>query len=149
MLEDYIENDEDLYRRVPNDPNMFPIVDGKIRFSTTVFNSPDHKPSVDRAKLRSSPSETKLTHTDGIISLLTSEVRAISIENRNVGASKTYSVDVIPRPIPLAILEGLPENKAHAQIETDPDLASGSRFKKLKEALALMASRNGWTVKPS
>ena len=151
MPEDHIENGESLYRRIKSDPSMFPIIDGKQRFSSTVFNSPDHKPSVDRAKLRSSPSETKVAITDGVITLLTADVRAISIENTSAdpGASKTYSVDVIPRPVPVDNPDGLAENKAHAQIEADPILASPSRFKKLKEALALLASQNGWSIKPS
>jgi len=151
MPVDHIEDGENLYRRIPNDPSMFPIADGKQRFSTTVFNSPDQKPSVDRAKLRNNPSETKRVITDGVISLLTADVRKISIVNTSdiLNAPKVYSVNVISRPICIGNLEGLPVNEAHAQIETDPILASSSRFKKLKEALAYLASQNDWTIKPS
>lgn len=151
MPEDRVENDDELYRRIPNAPGMYSVVDGKLHFSSTAFNDRGHKPSVDRAKLRSSPCETKLAVTDGVISLFAVEIRDISIEN--VGAAvdepPNYSVDVIPRPVLFDNPEGLPENKAHAQVETNPILASPSRFKKLKEALAILASNRDWIVKPS
>lgn len=146
-----VENEDELYRRVPNAPGMYSLVDGKLRFSSTAFNDRTQKPSVDRAKLRGSPNETKLAVTDGVISLVALEIRAISIENVDAaeGEPPQYSVDVIPRPIPVNNPDGLPENRAHAQVETTPLLASPSRFKKLKEALAILASNREWAIEPS
>lgn len=151
MPEDTIESEEGLYRRVPSNQGKYAIVEGRLRFSSTAFNDPGRKPSVDRAKLRNSPEETKWDPTDGVVSLVAFEVRAIKVENTEATKDDPshYSVDIVPRPIPAGNPEQLPENMAHAQIESDPVMASGSRFRKLKEALAQIADHRGWLVEPS
>lgn len=151
MPADRVDNDDELYRRVPSNQGKYSIVEGKLRFSTTAFNDPGRKPSVDRAKLRNSPDETKWDAADGVVSLVASEIRAIKVEN--TGATQDdpshYSVDVIPRPITVDNPEGLPENMAHAQIESAPVMTSNNRFRKLKEALALLADNRGWLIEPT
>ena len=41
------------------------------------------------------------------------------------------------------------DNLAHCQIECNPLIESGSRFKKLKAALANLANKHGFVVPPS
>lgn len=152
MSGDFIENHEEVYRRVPCDRNMYSMVDGKVKFSSTAFNDPGRRPSVDRATLRDSPADTKNDATDGIVSLRTGDIRAIYVEITNPeenGQKKNYYVDVVSRPVKKDNPDGLPENLAHSQVESDPFMASTSRFRKLKEALAFLASARGWCVDPS
>lgn len=143
-----VSDDEYLYRRVRNDPQLFSITDGVVHFSSSCFNDKGAKVSVDRANLRNSAEETKFEPTDGIIRLLARDIRDTGpIPNPDGGAG--YLIDVHPRPIEAGNPDGLPENQAHAQIEANPDFPNNSRFKKLKEALAILAKRNGWFINPS
>lgn len=150
--EDQVTDDEQLYRRIPNSREFFSVVDGEPRFSSSAFNDRKHKPSVNRSKIRPDPCETKADPADGITSLIAVEVRAITTI-KNEGAlpndPELYGIDVIPRPIPADNPDGLPENLAHAQIESNPEFKTSSRFKKLKEALALLANKRGWVIDPS
>lgn len=150
MPGDQVGDDEELYRRVPHDPSFFTNVDGRLRISSSAFNDPGQKPSVDRAKLRAGPHETKKHLTDGIVLLAANEVRAIrDISRSGNAAPSVYEIDVIPRPIVQGNPQGEPENLAHAQIEANPTFETQGRFKKLKEKLALLASQRGWLVTPS
>jgi hypothetical protein len=143
-----VSDDEQLYRSVRNETQFFKTVDGAVRFSNTCFNDPAGKVSVDRANLRNSAEETKFSPSDGIIKLLARDIRDIGpIPNPDGGDG--YLIDVHPRPIPADNPDGLPENLSHAQIEASPDFTNPSRFKKLKEALALLADGNGWFIAPS
>lgn len=143
-----VSDDEVLYRSVQNHPDYFSMVDGKVRFSASAFNDRTHKVSVDRARLRQSAEETKFSSTDGVVALLTLDVRGIdSVEQTDTGAP--YRIDVIPRPIKADQAQGIKENPAHAQVESAPELANRSRFKRLKEALAQLANRGGWHMEPS
>jgi len=85
--------------------------------------------------------------------LIAAEVRAISsvaLDEPIAEAGRThYAIDVLARPIFAGNPEGEPENLSHAQIEADPAYRSKSRFRKLKEALALLANNRGWAIKPS
>jgi len=151
-MDDHVPDCEVLYRRVPNALEFFAAVPGECRLSSSAFNDRNQKPSVDLASKRVGPEETKLVETDGVVSLLTSDVRAIAtLKNEGAadGEPSVYYVDVIPRPIPADVEIGVRANPAHAQIETSPGLKTSSRFKKLKEALAQLASRRGWLVEPT
>jgi hypothetical protein len=51
------------------------------------------------------------------------------------------------RPIDAGNADGLPANEAHSQIEMTPG-PGDARFKKLKEALARLATKRGWLTSP-
>jgi hypothetical protein len=144
----YIEGDEALYRLIRANSDEYRYVAGELRFASSAFNDRHHRPSVDRSAIRANPAEMKRQISDGVTKVLAAEVRSISnieIEPKN---PKKYAVDAIHRPI-MAGQNGEGENLAHSQVECDPHIESGSRFKKLKEALALLASKHGFAVEPT
>lgn len=149
MVTDRVEDDEILYRSVSKE--CFTIADGALRLTSTAFNDPTQKPSVDRAKLcGSNPAHTKKKPTDGVVSLIANSVRQIAdvVQNDMHGQPiLTHEVDVIPDAVKNH--PGLPDNPAHALIVTHPDFANDKVFKRLKESLARIASRGGWLVEPS
>jgi len=101
--------------------------------------------------MRASTDACKQRPTDGLLLLIADEVRKILLPQMNNKGKPTgihYQIDVIHRPVELDNPQRLPENPAHSQIESTPDL-NGSRFNKLKEALARLAEKHGWLVKPS
>lgn len=143
-----VSDDEILYRSVPNHPDCFSTADGNVRFSSSAFNDRAQKVSVDRAQLVKSGEDTKFSETDGVVALLTEHVRAIdSVKQEENGPA--YRIDVIARPVDADEEQGIKANPAHAQVESAPELANKSRFKKLKEALAQLATRAGWHLEPS
>ena len=83
---------------------------------------------MDRAYLRNNdPRNSQWDPTNGIVSLITREVRSIvDIRPR--------SVDVVPNPI--KDHPTLDDNPAHALVVTEPAFDNDSQFKKLKKALA-------------
>lgn len=77
---DFIRDDEVLYRSVRGKYGEEYSYDniGKLKISSEAFRDRERKPSVDRAELKeSNPSLSKRNDTDGIISLITADVRAI------------------------------------------------------------------------
>lgn len=141
-----VDDGELLYRRVL----WQDVPDGKI--SVTAFNDRRWKPSVDLSSLRESVQASQSLPTDGIAQLITAEVRAILIvvaPNAKPKSEAPHVVDVLERPIPADNVEGLPENLAHAQIEVEPDFLNDSRFRKLKEALALLAGKRELLIFPT
>ncbi|WP_371142387.1 hypothetical protein [Burkholderia cepacia] len=146
---DTVDDAEALYRRAPK--GCIAYEDGKERISTTAFNDRNNKPSVDRAKLRNSPEDTKHAPTDGIIELSAAEVRGIrdvEITDPQTQPPTYYVVDVVPRPVDADEEQGIKENPAHAQIEATPHADANSRFRKIKEALAVIANQRGWLIRP-
>lgn len=149
-----VEDDERLFRSVPKPrPGLepFTFVDGKLKFGTQSFSSREFKPSVDRAILNgNNPTVTQKTPDAGVVTLLAREVRAIVSVKRTHqnGDVSTFQVDVMPDE--LQATDSEPENLAHALIVTIPslDISTKSVFRKLQEALALIATRNGWTIAP-
>lgn len=145
-----VGDQEVVYRRVRLEWARY--VDGQWRLTSQAFNDQKRKPSVDRKDLRDNPEDSKLDATDGIAQLLTSEVRATSAVIQNPLAPTAqqipYRLDVIPRPIPANNPEGLPENLAHAQIESDPMVDTRTRFDKIKEALVRLAMNRDWVIEP-
>lgn len=108
-----------------------------VKLSSTAFNDRYKKPSVDRAHMRSAE-QTKFSPTDGVVKLLTVNVRKVAIEQPDDNGN--YDVDVWSRPVG--------GNDAHAQIEPKPEMTT-SRFDKLKEALARLAAEHGWVIPPT
>jgi len=148
---DFVADDEVLYRRVPNTTSHFAYPEGRLHISSSAFNDPARKPSVDRARLRGNkPNLTKVRPTDGVVSLIARDVRAIAnvVQQDQLGeVRQRHSVDVAPAP--LEPCGQAPGNPAHALIVTDPALASNSAFDRLKESLARLATDRGWLVEPS
>lgn len=139
---DPVRDDEELYRRVRKNsekPYRYSYDStGKVEIYSTTFFDPNKQPSVDRAKLREfNPTLSKEDETDGIVSLIAGEVRAIPIED--------HSVDVIYDPIS--------NNLAHSQIIiTSEGVISNTKqrkaFRTLRKALARLATGKGWTLEP-
>lgn len=150
MADDRVEDEELLYRRVKNDPQFFSVSNGVLRLSSCAFNDPgmsgpNRRPSVDRATLLDfDASRAKTVDTQGVVGLVTADVRAIgAIEKKDAAGQVTeiHKVDVVPDPI-----EG---NPAHALVIVAPDFTANRSFDRLKDALCRIAERGGWLVEPS
>ena len=121
---------------------------GKLRFSSQAFRDLNKKPSVDRAELKGfNPSLSKLNHTDGIVSLMTRDIRAIGTVKTKIkdADAVVHAVDVLYDPTP--------ENPAHSQIIVNPEFFGSKNkqknaFKLLRRSLAKLATKNGWTLEP-
>ena len=125
-----IADEEILYRSVINNPQNYKIIDGTIRVSSSVFSDRTRKISVNRGCLQdNNASRTQLRSDDGVLSLITSDVRLIRVIK---SPEAIYTIDVIADPID--------NNIAHALIISHPDFDNDSRFRKLKESLALIAN---------
>lgn len=133
-----VECSEQIFRSIRNDPIYFKIDDnGNPNFGVSAFNDSSEKPSVNRASIRPDPEFVKQRICDGVVTLVVGDVRAINVPIAN--GSNDFVVDV----------KHCPEshNPSHAQIESEP-MPSGSRFRKIKERLAKLASIAGWTCPP-
>lgn len=147
----YVRNEEELYRSVrgklEEEYSYGP--KGNLQISSEAFRDRDRKPSVDRAELREfNPVLSKLSDTDGVVSLITADIRAIGTVKTKIQNTDTtvHAVDVIHDPTP--------ENPAHSKIVVNPEFfGSKSKqrnvFKLLQLALAELAEKNGWTLEPS
>lgn len=149
--DDFVQDDEVLYRSVRGKYGEEYAYDniGKLKISSEAFRDRERKPSVDRAELKEfNPSLSKRSDTDGIISLIAADVRAIGTVKTKIQNTETtvHAVDVIYDPIP--------ENPAHSQIVVNPEFFGSKNkqrnvFKLLQFALAELAEKNGWTLEPS
>jgi hypothetical protein len=147
----FIRDDEVLYRSVRGKYGEEYSYDniGKLKISSEAFRDRERKPSVDRAELNEfNPSLSKRNDTDGIVSLITADVRAIgTVKTKNQNADAiAHAVDIIYDPIP--------ENPAHSKIVVSPEFLGSKNkqrnvFKLLQLALAELAEKNGWTLEPS
>ena len=140
----FIRDEEELYRSVRGELEYdeYSVNDaGKFIIQPAAFRDRHKQPSVDRAALRNyNPSLSKLSDTDGIVSLMTGEVRALSQELAD------HTIDVIYNPTS--------KNPAHSKITMTPKChISKSRekkaFKSLQKALARLATKRGWTLEPN
>lgn len=141
-----VQGDEILYRSIRGEEgNEYSTrSDGKPEFNEEAFKARNRKPSVDRAKLRDHPSLSLLSQTDGIVSLIVGQVRAIKSVEKPEGKD-AYAVDVIFAPTM--------ENPAHAEIIVIPEYFGSNKkrkhaYKLLRIALAVIATKNGWTLEP-
>lgn len=140
-----VGDEELLHRSVrPGDVKTGP--EGRRHLSSTAFNDPAMRPSVDRAILRD-VEQSKQAPTDGVCGLVASEIRSIT-DVIHQGTNKPYNVDVVSRPVPPDNPDGEPPNPAHAQVEVDPNFESPSRFKRLKDSLCRIAETR-WLIEPS
>lgn len=144
----HIEDSHDLYRSVRE--GEYTTHNGKVAFSASAFNDRDRKPSVDTSALRSDPRAARRSADQGVAKLIAADVRktsAIPIRNAKGEKIGEHSIDVIHRPIK-DDPSGEPDNPAHCQVECHPTMDNDNRFKRLKEALAAIASKYGWIVAP-
>lgn len=139
-------NDETLFRSVRDEPHYFGC-DGKgelKHLSHSAFNDPDMQPSVDRAVMRAGgAAESRKSSTDGVVALVAVRVRAINTAvtlDAKGRPTQTHQVDVVHAPEA--------ENHSHSLVKSAPQIASGSAFKRLKEALCLIAAAKGWAFPP-
>lgn len=141
---------EDLYRAIRADSGEYALSkEGQIKFSASAFNDRYRKPSVDRSSMRTEPRDTRIAATDGVAVVKTAEVRSIRtirVDPTKKTDERTYQVDAVHRPLPNG--NDPTQNPAHCQIECCPSIASDNHFRKLKEALALLASTRGFAVVP-
>ncbi|MDE0484863.1 MAG: hypothetical protein OXI67_20005 [Candidatus Poribacteria bacterium] len=91
---------------------------------------------------------SKRSSTDGIVSLITADVRSIGTVKTKIQNADAivHAVDVIYDPTP--------ENPAHSKIVVSPEFFGSNNkqrnvFKLLQLALAELAEKNGWTLEPS
>ena len=109
---DFVRNEEELYRSVRGKLEEYSYgPKGNLQISSEAFRDRDRKPSVDRAELRKfNPALSKLSDTDGVVSLMTADVRAIGIVKTKIQNEDAvvHAVDVVYDPTP--------ENPAHSQI---------------------------------
>lgn len=150
----FVADDEILYRSISSKRNQCTRdANGSWRLSSQAFTDSSLQPSVDRACLcEYDPSRAKKSPEDGIVSLVTIDVRNIKdfkqtdkgkpIADEN-GQELMHAFDVIPDPITTH-----PENPAHALITASPGYSGKSAFKRLIERLARMAEARGWAITP-
>lgn len=96
--------------------------------------------SVDRAILSPfGPVSSQSSIDDGVIELLTGEIRAISVStnDRDGRPVETHAADVVADP--------LPENDAHALIVALPPIVQSGAQRRLRDALARISS---WAILP-
>ena len=152
MPDDYVSDDEELYRNVRGaltEDEYYYDDDKSLVITRQAFLSPEKEPSVDRAKLKNfDPQQSKLNETNGIVTLVTEEVRGIGdVATSYEGKENVeHAVDVKPDP--------KPDNEAHSLIVVTPEFFGGkdkqkSVFKLLRIALARLATEKGWTIPPS
>ena len=146
-INDIVRNEEKLYRsfRGEIEYDEYSINDtGEYIIQPAAFRDRNKQPSVDRAKLRDfNPSLSKLSDTDGIVSLITGEVRCLP---KNDIELADHTIDVVYMPTM--------ENPAHSQTMITPKcIISKTRakkaFKSLQKALARLANLKGWELKPN
>jgi len=116
-----------------------------LEVKISAFNDREKKPSVDRQMLREgAPESSKLNLSDGVVTLCAKEVRGVSpviARDQDGHEISQHAVDVHHRP--------LENNYSHSQVECAPQIASGSAWKRLKEALCRIAVQRGWTCRPA
>jgi hypothetical protein len=117
MPDDFVDNDEILYRRISARRKLYKIrTDGTIEISSEAFSDRHLRVSVDRAKLCDNNPRYTLGNEPGVVvGLLTSDVRNLDGLTRNDQKGNPlvqFKIDV--EPVPLL------ENPAHAEIFAIP-----------------------------
>ena len=151
VTRDYVSDEEELYRNVRGegaDEYYYDEATGDLVIESKAFLDPRKEPSVDRAKLRNfDPEQSRLNEENGIVTLITREVRHIGdVEtNDDRGKQVKHAVDVSP--------DRISGNEAHALIVVEPDFfgtesKKNRAFKLLRKALARLATQRGWTLEP-
>lgn len=134
-MADQVLNDEELYRRVVFDPLCYTMESGILTVARKAFSDPKNQPSVDRANLCGhDPRQTQAGDSrNGVILLLTEQVRDVDINSSESSSTIRYNIDVVAVP--------LEENIAHAEIRADPQITSSKVFQRLRTRLAILANQ--------
>lgn len=151
MIQDCVSDEEELYRNVRGeggDEYFYDPTTGHLIIESKAFLDRQKEPSVDRAKLKNfDPEKSRIGEEDGVVTLITHEVRQIGdvVSNGPKGNIVNHAVDVIA--------DRKPQNDAHALIVVEPKFfGSGSKkskaFKLLRVSLARLATKNGWILEP-
>lgn len=135
---------EVVFRSIRVDDVVLLLDTSEWQLSSSAFNDRKMKPSVDRAAIEPDPYIARQSDDDGVVSLQTRDVQTkvdlvINPNDKPPKVKQFYAVSIFARPIPPNDPEGRKENPAHAQIETAPDFANPSHFKKLREKLCRLA----------
>jgi hypothetical protein len=99
--------------------------------------------------VRKDPKDARKSSTDGVTKLIAREIRGscrIAIFDKKGKPTGHHAVDVLH--LPIVDFAGEADNLAHCQIECHPTIENDGSFKRLKEALAVMATRVGFIVEP-
>ena len=140
---------EILYRRIPCVEGLYVIqAAGIVKVSSAAFSDRSFRPSVDRAELcYHDPRKTQHEISDGVVSVVTRDVRSIDtvVQNDKDGKTiQTFNVDL--EHVPILNDPKLPDNPAHAEIYTNPHCPNKSVFRKLAERLAQLANKRPWEI---
>ncbi|SRR6266852_4163072 len=148
MPENFVGNDEILYRRVLPGRNHYKFKpDETIEISSQAFYDPELRISVDRANLCDNNPKRTLGNGSGVLSLVTIDVRSVvdlSREENQKQVIERFRIDVEPVP--------LPNNSAHAEIHAIPsftDFDKKRAFKRLCQRLARLAEARKWEIRPT
>ncbi len=143
-------DDEELYRNVRAGPGSIEYSyddEGRLIIQPEAFRDRHKKPSVDRASLVDyNPSVVLLNPTNGIVSLMAGDVRAIAdVVTTTRDKTVNHVVDVVHDPTP--------QRRSHAVINVNPEFFDSESkqkkvFKFLQKALARLATAHGWTLRP-
>ncbi|WP_375476524.1 hypothetical protein [uncultured Nostoc sp.] len=147
-MSDVVTDDELLYRCIfCGLDKYYRIGEFGLELSSQAFTDRNQAPSVDRAKLCSyDPQSTQKNPDDGVVSLITGEVRMINVSQNDQKGNPVfdYKIDVCPRPTD--------DNPSHAQIEPSPNYTNKTTFRKVAEKLARLATerikKQDWEIKP-
>lgn len=145
----YVEDEEELYRsirgRLDYDEYYYDN-QGNLIFNYKAFSDRNFKPSVDRAKLRDNPALSRLSETDGIVSLTAGDIRTSKKVKTKVNENEVVlDLEVVYDPTP--------ENPAHSIIDANYEVCASITQKRrafdlLKMLLAELATEKGWTLEP-
>ncbi len=138
--------EELVFRAVADNPQLWGTDQaGGLRLSGSAFNDRNKEPSVDRESLLAlGAAQSRKSESDGVACLLTGEVRAIRTVvtlDAKQQPVREHIVDVVHVPVT--------DNAAHAVVRTDPLVSNDGAFRRLKEALCLLANTRGWAYLPA
>ena len=144
-----VEDEEALYRAIRSGSEEYVRADGALRFTVLAFADREYKPSVDRSSIRTDPTGAKKMSTDGVTKLITHQVRAIcdiKVAPDKKGDTAVYAIDAIHNRIEASETES--ENHAHCRVVCSPDVKVNHFNKRVREALANVATSHGFVVEP-
>jgi len=140
-----VSDDETVFRAIADESQLFAIdAAGNLRLSGSAFNDRRKEPSVDRASMVEGAIASRKSESDGVVCLVTGEVRSVkSVVTLDAKQRPIceHQVDVVHDPVE--------NNSAHSVVRTAPTAASESAFRRLKEALCLLANKAGWMYPPA
>ncbi|SRR5712692_8450709 len=148
MSDDFVDEDEILYRRILAGRKLYNYkTDRTIKISSMAFTDREFRVSVDRAKLcNNNPRYTKGDEPGGVVSLVARDIRSINELTRNDPKGRPiqlFKIDVAPAP-----LQG---NPAHAEIYAIPEFTDADEqgaFHRLCKRLARLAEARQWEILP-